>query len=181
MLAFPRGALECVSHWRPGRQGTSKVLSGQGRHQPPSKHLLSVIYLVHSCSHHQRPCGEALWKCGGGFSPPHAPGTWVGCGHHCSISTHISQPRRDAPRTCYPQLPKTSPLTSQSPSWHQHPTPPHKASPLKTQIYTVSFFRETQSLRPCHDNQVCCTSLTRRLYQCLESVCILKYEGTLSQ
>lgn len=119
----------CWSVWAIGDR-VDKALErscvGRGGHQPPSRHLLSVISLVYSHSHHQRPCGEALWKCGGGISPPHAPGTWVGCGHHCSLSTHISQPRTGAPRSFYPQLPRTSLLTSQSPSWHQHPTPSTK-------------------------------------------------------
>lgn len=105
----------------------------------------------------------------------------TGCSHHYSLSTPICQPWRGASRSCYFQLPGTSHLTSQRPSWHQNPTRPHKALSLKAQTCPVSLLRETQSLKSCHDSQVCHTSLTRRFYQQLEKICLLKYEGSFSQ
>lgn len=56
----------------------------RGGYQPPSRYLVLVISPVYCHRLHQRPREEAFWKCGSRMFPPHAPGTWVGCSHHCS-------------------------------------------------------------------------------------------------
>lgn len=114
----------------PGVQGSMEAIGdqvdkvrcwvGRGGHQWPSRQLLSVISLLCSHSHHQKPWGEGLCNVMLG-SPTHQ---WLKLTPvTTTLSTPISQPWRGASRFCYLQLPGTSQLTSQSPSWHQGHTP----------------------------------------------------------